>query len=335
MRTVERSFKTEFTIRHLNPLQRVTHMTTAFEGYWGIDVSKQWLDITVDEKTVRIKQTPQAIEDFIKANSASNVLAVLESTGGYEKLMARCLIQRGITVHVAHPNKVNAFAKAKGRLAKSDQVDSRLLKEYGKFISPTAIKPYPSETQEALEQLGARLEQLKSLHHQEACRQGQATSQLVKKSIKDILELLKQELEQIEKAILAIVNSEAVLKEKYELLLSMKGVGKTIALTLITHLPELGEANKKEIAALVGVAPITQQSGQKIGKARIRYGRQHVRKTVYMGALTACRYNAKFKQFYEKLIHAGKPKKIAIVAVMRKMIVTLNAMIQSKTPFLT
>ena len=105
-------------------------------------------------------------------------------------------------------------------------------------------------------------------------------------------------------------------------------------MTLMTSLPELGEANKKEIAALVGVAPITKQSGQKTGKAAIRYGRQNVRKTLYMGALTACKYSAKFKYFYEKLVSAGKPKKVAIVAVIRKMIVTLNAMVQAKTRFL-
>ena len=161
-------------------------MTTVFEGYWGIDVSKNWLDIAINEKTFKIEQTPKSIEEFIKSHKANNVLAVLESTGGYEKLIARALIKSGITIHVAHPNKVNAFAKAKGRLAKTDKIDSRVLKEYGKFLNAAEIRDYPSEKQEELELLGARLEQLKSLHHQEICRQGIATNALIKKSIKNI-----------------------------------------------------------------------------------------------------------------------------------------------------
>jgi transposase len=309
-------------------------VSTLFEEYWGIDVSKNWLDIAIDEKVFRIDQDVKSIEKFIKSHSKAKILAVLESTGGYEKLFARMLIKNGMTVHVAHPNKVNAFAKAKGRLAKTDKIDSRVLKEYGKFLSSQEIRDYPSEKQEELELLGARLEQLKYLHHQEVCRQGIATNAHIKKSIKSVITILEKQLRQVEEAVLEIINGDIKLKEKYNLLQSMKGVGKGIALTLMTSLPELGEANKKEIAALVGVAPITKQSGQKIGKSSIRYGRQNVRKALYMGALTACRYSPKFKNFYEKLVASGKPKKVAIVAVIRKMIVTLNAMVQSKTYFL-
>lgn len=126
---------------------------------------------------------------------------------------------------------------------------------------------------------------------------------------------------------------ESELKEKYTLLRTMKGVGPVLALTLICSLPELGVANKKEIAALVGVAPITNQSGQKIGKAMTRFGRHNVRRVLYMGALVASSHNEKFKHFYKKLVEAGKPKKVALVAVMRKMLVILNAMIMKKTAF--
>jgi len=308
-------------------------MKTVFEEYWGIDVSKNWLDIAIGEQVFRVDQTSKLMEKFVKSRRKSSILAVLESTGGYEKIFARILINNGVTVHIAHPNRVHAFAKAKGRLAKTDKIDSRLLKEYGKFLNPAEIKDYPSEKQEELEFLGARLEQLKSLHHQEICRQGVATNAFIKKSLKSVITTLEKQLKQVELAILGIINTDTDLKEKYKLLQSMKGIGKTIALTLMTSLPELGKANKKEIAALVGVAPITKESGQKIGKASIRYGRQNVRKTLYMGALTACKYNPKFKGFYDRLVSAGKPKKVAIVAVMRKMVVTLNVMVQTKTHF--
>ncbi len=148
-----------------------------------------------------------------------------------------------------------------------------------------------------------------------------------------ILKILKKEIASIEAQALEVINSSVELKEKYALLRTMKGVGPVLSLTLICGLPELGLANKKEIAALVGVAPITNQSGQKTGKAMTKFGRHHVRKILYMGALVACRYNEKLKHFYRKLIEAGKPKKVAIVAVMRKMLVILNAMIMSKKAF--
>lgn len=309
-------------------------MNTAFEGYWGIDVSKAWLDIAVKNKVIRIDQTVEAIKKFIKQNSENKkILAILESTGGYEQLAATCLSESGITVHIAHPNKVKAYARAKGRLAKTDKIDAMLLKDYGSFIDIDEIRDLPSKKQYQLQLLSARLSQLKDLHHQESCRNGIVSEKFVKQSIKTILELLKKEIQAIQKNILTLIKADAELKNTYELLCSMKGVGPALAMILITDLPELGHANKKEIAALVGVAPITSQSGIKTGKAMTRYGRSSIRKVLYMGALTACRYNAKLKLFYEKLRAAGKPAKVAIVAVMRKMIVILNSMIVSKTSF--
>lgn len=310
-------------------------MNTAFEGYWGIDVSKAWLDIAVENKVIRIDQTTESIKKFIKEQSpgSKKILAILESTGGYEQRAATCLNENGITVHIAHPNKVKAYARAKGRLAKTDKIDAMLLKEYGSFINVEDIRDLPSKKQHQLELLGARLAQLKNFHHQESCRDGIASEKVVKESIKAILELLKKEIKEIQKNILTLIKADTELKNTYDLLCSMKGVGPTLAMILITDLPELGRANKKEIAALVGVAPITNQSGIKTGKAMTRYGRSSIRKVLYMGALTACRHNAKLKVFYEKLRASGKPAKVAIVAVMRKMIVILNSMIASKTAF--
>lgn len=309
-------------------------MNKEFESYWGIDVSKGWLDMANEKQVIRIAQNKQAIKSYIKKYKVGSqkILAVLESTGGYEQLAVECLSEEGIIVHAAHPNKVKAYSKAKGRLAKSDKIDAKILREYGTFIQPEEIRTLPTATERELQSLGTRLEQLKEMHHQESCRLGLATKE-IKKLIDGILKLIKKQIKQIQDSIDTVINADSQLKEKYNLLCSMKGVGKTVATKLITDLPELGKANKKEIAALVGVAPITHESGQKIGKSFIKYGRFGVRKVLYMGALVASRYNPPLKSFYEKLVSAGKPPKVALVAVMRKMIVILNAMIQSKKPF--
>lgn len=310
-------------------------MNNVFGAYWGIDVSKNWLDISSGEKVIRIKQNQQDIRAFITTHKEKDqeILAVLESTGGYEQLAIQCLSEENIAVHRAHPNRVKAFAKAKGRLAKSDKIDAKILKEYGAFINPKEIRALLTPIQNKLQRLGSRLEQLKEMHHQESCRLGMAIDEGIKESLEEVLALLKRQMEQTQEAILDVIKLNDELKEKYELLRSMKGVGPMLAMKLITDLPELGNASKKEIAALVGVAPITHESGQKTGKATTKYGRFSVRKVLYMGALSASRFNPKLRAFYDKLIAAGKAPKVALVAVMRKMIVILNVMVQSKTPF--
>lgn len=311
-------------------------MDKNFENIYGIDVSKNWLDISIDRKSFNIDQTLPAIKHFFrdKIQTPEKTLIVLESTGGYEKLVKHYLVDQGITVHVAHPNKVKSFARAKGKLAKTDKIDAHLLSEYGKFIDGKEIRQNADKNQEELRTLGTRIEQLKQMHHQESCRLGMVFSNAqVKRSIEKMLKILKASIKAIEDEILEKISLDATLKEKYDLLLSMKGVGKTLAMSLIIDLPELGEANKKEIAALTGVAPITTQSGQKGARGRIKYGREGIRKILFMCALTACRYVPKFKAFYTKLIDAGKAKKVAIVAVMRRIIVILNAMVRTKTHF--
>lgn len=311
-------------------------MDKQFEAYWGIDVSKEWLDIDTGSQIVRITQSKKSINGFIKKYKKEDqkILAILESTGGYEQTAIECLSAADFTVHISHPNKVKAFAKAKGRLAKSDSIDAKILREYGFFIQADDIKPLKTALQNELSLLGARLEQLKEMHHQESCRLGIASKKSVKKSIEGILTLLKKQIEIIKNTILDLIVSDEQLKERYDILRSMKGIGPTLAMKLITDLPELGEANKKEIAALIGVAPITNNSGQKIGKAMTKYGRFGVRKMMYMGALVASKHNPKFQAFYSKLIAAGKAPKVALVAVIRKMIVILNSMVQTKTLFI-
>lgn len=311
-------------------------MKKTYGLFWGIDVSKEWLDIAIDEKVTRVAQDKTKIKQFIRANSkhGASILATLESTGGYEKQVCHLLHEAGLTVFVAHPNKVVAFAKAKGRLAKTDVIDARLLAQYGQFVEAKEIHALPSLEQEKLSALQSRITQLKEMHHQECCRLGLVQDKSIQKSHEGMLKLIKHQIKRIQAEMLHQIEQHATLKERYHLLCSMPGVGPALALSLLADLPELGHATKKEIAALVGVAPLTHQSGKKIGKALIGHGRSGVRKILYMGALVACRHQAKMRAFYERLVAAGKAKKVAIVAVMRKMLVILNAMMQTKTYFM-
>jgi transposase len=316
-------------------LQGYHIMNSEFDSYWGIDVSKEWLDIAIENQVYRIDQTESAIAEFITKHKINNqeTLVVLESTGGYERLAVECFSFSGFRVHVAHPTKVRDFAKARGRFAKTDRLDAKILSDYGKFIEVHQIRELPTKEQQVLRSLGARLEQLKAMQHQEVCRKGMANDELLRKSHDFMLKTLKQQIDEIIKQIEGLINNDATLKEKYALLQTMKGVGKILGMALLIDLPELGKATKKEIAALVGVAPLTKESGQKTGKACTKFGRREIRKVLYMGALVACRHNKNLKIFYERLVNAGKAKKIAIVAVMRKMLVILNAMVKSNTVF--
>lgn len=304
-------------------------MNKQFRFFCGIDVSKEWLDLAYDNVIIQLPQDRKAIMGFIKKHfkQRNETLVVLESTGGYERLAAECFDEMGITVHIAHPNRVRDFARAKGQLAKNDRLDAKLLSDYSRFIEPTEIRPLPSKLSMKLSGFNSRLGQLKELHHQEACRLGSAHVKEVKKSHEVMLRLLSKQMRHIELQMIQLIESEKELKQTYTRLQTMKGVGPTLALTLIAELPELGKATKKEIAALVGVAPITKDSGKQRGRAMTQHGRNNVRKILYMGALSAIRYDKRIKEFYTRLISTGKAKKVGIVAVMRKMVVTLNAMI--------
>jgi len=304
---------------------------------WGIDVSKNWLDIAIHNNVFRIDQTPKAINAFIKKHlsNSQDTLVVLEKTGGYERLIVGALAKTGACIHLADAVKVRSYGQSRGYLAKTDQLDAKLLASYGDFVDPNQIRPLRTEQEQALFDLTARIRQLKDAHQQESCRKSIAPTQAIVRSCDRILRLLLKEIKQLEAKVLAFIKADDLLQEKYHRLTSMKGVGEVLALTLIAELPELGNMNKKEAAALVGVAPITKQSGLRVRRGSTQHGRTSVRKVLYMAALTASRYNQHLKTFYDRLVAKGKPKKVALVAVMRKIIVILNAMLQSKTAFRT
>lgn len=303
-------------------------MTETYSLFCGIDVSKHWADISINHKVTRIKQEKSSINRFIRNQfkDKANTLVALESTGGYEYLLVDCLSEQGIKVHVSHPNKVRNFAKAKGCLSKTDRLDARILEDYAQFIKADDIRPLKSKLERRLCMLSARLTQLKEMHHQEQCRLGGSSVSFVCNSHKQMIKILSKQMNNLREQMLKIIQGDDLLNDKFNLLQTMKGIGPEVSLTLIAELPELGHANKKEISALVGVAPMTRESGMQKRRAMTQNGRAHVRRMIYMGALSAIRFNPKMKSFYDKLVEKGKPKKVALVAVMRKMIVILNAM---------
>ncbi|MDP1723365.1 MAG: IS110 family transposase [Alphaproteobacteria bacterium] len=302
-----------------------------FKHFIGIDVSKNWIDVHVQQKSYRVdsKDIPTFIDKHI-VPLGKETLCVLESTGGYELKAIIPLEEKGIKIHISHPNKVVSFAKARGKLAKTDKIDAKILADYGAFIKENEIRPPVSKTQKELEWYNGRLRQLKMMRQQERCRLVYPEMlENIKSSIQRSIDHYEKEIKMIEKELKNIIQNDDVLLKKYNILISMSGVGPCVAQTLLAELPELGQLNKSEIAALVGVAPITRESGKSAKKSSIKFGRFEVRRMLYMSALVGTVHSARMKSFYQRLVEKGKPRKVGLVAVMRKMLITLNAMLKS------
>lgn len=302
------------------------------EGFVGIDVSKEWIDIAVGDVCFRVEQTPRSIASAIKKIKKENpALCILESTGGYERMVLTALHKANLKAHVAHPSRVREFARAKGLLAKTDRLDAHVLSAYGHFLGDTAKIAKPDPQGDKLRDLQSRYNQLKAMRHAEACRAGCSVHSDVKKGIMKMIDFLDAQIKKLSESIQEIINGNDDLKTRQALLCSMKGIGHLTAQTLLIDLPELGSLSGKEIAALVGIAPMDRESGKKKGRSRIQQGRAPVRSALYMAALVAAYHNEVFKKFYQRLLDAGKVKKVALVAVMRKMLVILNAMVRDRT----
>ena len=261
----------------------------------GIDVSKATLDISVRGKHIKINNSRAAINSFINGQLAGVDirLCVLESTGGYERLVITMLNEANIPVHRAHPNKVYAFAKACGHFAKTDKLDSKLLEKYAEFIKDKNVVCIEL-TKELIDLQGLRAVQknLERELHANQCRAKLLSGKAVD-YIKEEIEFNKKQLGSIENDIEELICRNKELRKKQQTLISYKGIGKKIANSLIAELPELGSLSNKEVASLVGVAPKTNESGKKVWKGHISGGRFFVRKTLYMAALVAAFSNDK------------------------------------------
>lgn len=298
----------------------------------GIDVAKAVLDIAGLEGVGRCANESAAMPQLIERLKAANTtLVVMEASGGYETMAASALGAAGLRVAVVNPRQVRDFAKATGRLAKTDRIDAQVLVEFGRAIDPK-IMPLPDEQSRELEELLSRRTQLMSMRVQELNRLAQ-TQGAMRKHIKTHVDWLDKAIKELDVDITAKLRSSPAWRAKDELYQSFTGIGRLSSGTLMAMLPELGQLDRREISALVGVAPFNRDSGTLRGRRSIWGGRAPVRRMLYMAATSAIRFNPVIKSHYRQLKQRGKPHKVALVACMRKMLGILNAMARTNTPW--
>lgn len=303
-------------------------MEHAREVFVGIDVSKNHLDCDWGSYK-RFENTASGVSRLMKQLKKLAVkLVVIESTGGYERALLEALWKDGIPVSHVNPSRTKAFARSLGRQAKTDKIDARLLREFGETLSP-ATTPPPSPEVRSLRLLTDRRAQLLSMRTEEKNRMKcPAITNEIKALIKKSILFLNNELKSIALAIEKTINSSPQLKSKAASLDKEMAVGPVLVMTLLADLPELGTVSRERISALVGVAPLNNQSGEADRARPIRSGRKRVRTVLYMATLSAIRKNPRIKAFYLSLVKRGKNKMVALVAAMRRFIIQLNALMR-------
>lgn len=300
----------------------------------GIDVSKAQLDTAfgAEAEVVGLANDAAGISQLLERLKALRPsLVVLEASGGYETAAATAIAAAGWRLAVVNPRQVRDFARATGRLAKTDRIDARILSTFGKAIEPQ-VTSLPDEDARALQALLLRRQQLIAMRAQEHQRLEHAQS-VMRKNIKKHIDWLDQEIDKLDVDLTAGLRKSPAWRAKDELLRSLKGIGRITSGTLLVALPELGRLDRRAIAALVGLAPFNRDSGTMRGRRSIYGGRARIRTLLYMAATTAIRCNPVIRAFYKRLKSRGKPHKVALVACMRKMLTILNAMIRESTPW--
>jgi transposase len=300
----------------------------------GVDVSKSKLDVYLLERD-RLFSVPndeQAIATLVSRLGRYRLeRIVIEATGRLEQPFVTAAIAKGLPVVVVSPLKVRRFADAVGQLAKTDEIDARLIAQFAATLKPVA-HPIADPKARIIKDLVVRRRQLTSLRTMEKNRRPIMPESL-KPSIDRIIETLNREIESLEQVIQNAIEQHTAWRHKRDLLTSMPGIGPSVASTLIGDLPELGSLSRRQIAALTGVAPFNRDSGTFRGKRRIRGGRAHSRTALFLSAMVATRYNPDIKRFYERLLQAGKHKKVALTACIRKIVTALNAMLRDNQPW--
>jgi transposase len=306
------------------------------EIFVGIDVSKAVLDVAVAPTgdAWSVPNSTDGMGELVKRlREVSPKLIVLEATGGLERRALAALTGASLPAVAVNPRQVRDFAKATGKLAKTDAIDAAVLALFADRIRPE-VRPLKDEQTQELEALVVRRRQVVDMITAEKNRLGAAPpSKRVRTAIGKTIKWLQKQLEEIDTQLDDSVRGSPAWREKEDLLKSVKGVGKVLSRTLLSLLPELGTLGKKQLSALAGVAPLNRDSGTKRGRRSIWGGRAHVRAVLYMSALAAARSNPTIRAFYKRLIAAGKIPKVAIVACMRKLLTILNAMVRTKTPW--
>ena len=307
-------------------------MVLSPEHFVGVDVSKAVLDIAVfpEGQGWQVNNDTAGICRLVtKLRLLEPTCIVLEATGGYERTAAKALFGAGLPVAVVNPRHPRAYARATGRLAKTDRIDAQVLSHFGQVVRPRLITSNDAAREE-LSGLEARRQQLLEMVTAEKNRLPLAQPQ-VARGIKQHLGRLQKDVKQLEKEIAGKVRSQPEWSTAVEILRSVPGVGPALSAAIIANLPELGRADRRQIAALVGVAPLNRDSGTLRGRRCVWGGRAPLRSVLYMATLAATRHNPVIGAHYRRLCAAGKPRKVALVACMRKLLTILNAMLRNKT----
>lgn len=299
--------------------------------YLGIDVAKDSFDIASEppELTRSFVNDAAGRRCLLEALEGKQVaLIVMEATGGYERDLVACLLAAGQKVVVANPRQVRDFARGLGQLAKTDRLDARVLAKFAALVKPQPRRQASGQVSD-LAELVSRRRQMSDLRTQELNRLPHARHPRVKKSLKKTIDLLERQIEELDELIRRNIESDDDLRRKDQIIRSVKGVGPATSAMLLSQLPELGQLNRQQIAALAGLAPWDFQSGKWAGQSKIWGGRMPVRNMLYMAAMAAIRSNIAIREFYHRLRSNGKIFKVAITACMRKLLITINSLIRN------
>lgn len=301
----------------------------------GIDVAKRQLDVCIRPAGIAfaVPRDGAGLEDLLARLRMLDVrLIVLEATGGFERVVTATLAGAQLPVVVVNPRQIRDFARAAGQLAKTDTLDAAVIALFAERMRPP-LRPLPDEAARHLAELAARRRQIVEMATAERHRLGQSAHRQVQKRLAAHIAWLEAELADVDRDLDQAIRDSDLWRSHEALMTSVPGVGPTVARTLLAELPELGQLDRRALAALVGIAPLNRDSGRHRGQRSIRGGRSTVRAKLYMAAWVACRFNPVIKPFYERLIAAGKARKAAIVACMHKLLTILNAIIRTKTPW--
>jgi transposase len=301
----------------------------------GIDVSSDHFNVHIfpSENKSSWNMDAKSIKALIKQlKKVSPSVIAMESTGGYEIQLCAALLAEGLPALLVNPHRARQYALGIGILAKTDPIDAYSL---ARFASQIKVKKrhFPTEEERFLKELLARRRQLIDLRVQEKNRLRRPCSSLVKRSIESIIRTLDDEIKKIDKDLDDTIKGNPEWSERCDLLQTIPGVGKVVAITFVIDVPELGALSPKEIAGLIGVAPYNHDSGKLKGRRMVKGGRRNPRKALYMAVVSGSRCNPRLRSFYDKLRASGKAAKVALVACMRKLLIIMNAMVKAKTPF--
>ena len=302
--------------------------------YVGIDVAKAQVDVAVRPTGQRwvVSYDETGVGELVsQMKGLDPALVLLEASGGLELPLVAALAAAALPVVVVNPRQVRDFARATGTLAKTDALDAAILAHFADAVRPS-VRPLRDAETQVLNSLTARRHQVMTMLVSEKNRLSTAIS-AVRPRIEAHIVWLEQELDDLDEALRQTLRRSPVWREKDDLLRTVPGVGEQLSLTLLAYLPELGTLDRRQVAALVGVAPFNRDSGTLRGKRAVWGGRSRVRAALYMGTLSATRYNPIIRDFYQRLLASGKPKKVALVACMRKLLVILNSMLRHRSPW--